>query len=170
MRNGIINALESVFKPVLQSHVHGRQLEKQKGYININPSKVIIGIAIILVVFAGLGLIFAVTKIIQMLSKKKKTGPIGSGGLQRKYTGTIPDRKFGHEMDDIDEMDEEEMRRSLRASKKATLRKSAIQRAESIQRIGPNLYGLTQDEIDALHPQTLETNRGLLANQETNVV
>lgn len=107
MKNEIINALESVFKPVLESYVHGRQLEKQKGYININPSKVIIGIAIILVVFVGLGLIFAVTKIIQMLSKKKKTGPIGSGGLQRKYTGTIPDRKFGHEMDDVDDLDEE---------------------------------------------------------------
>lgn len=124
MRNGIINALESVFKPVFQSHVHGRQLEREKGFININPSKVIIGIAILIAVIAGLGTIYAVTKIIQLLSKKKKTGPMGSGGLQRKYTGTIPDRKFGHEMDDLD--DEEDMRRELRASKKGTLRKSAI--------------------------------------------
>ena len=57
-----------------------------------------------------MGLIYGVTKIIQLLSKKKKTGPIGSG-LQRKYTGTIPDRKFGHEMDDVDDLDEEEARR-----------------------------------------------------------
>ena len=71
-----------------------------------------------------------------------------SGQLQRKYTGTIPsdEKKFGQEMDD------DEIRRSLRASKKGSLRKSAIQRAETIQRVGPNLYGLNQDEIDAIYP------------------
>ena len=127
--------------------MQGRQLKA--GEIDINPSKVIVVIAVMLAIFAGLGLIFGITKVIQLLSKKKKTGPMGSGSLQRKYTGTIPDRKFGQEMDG---MDDEEIRRSLRASKKGTLRKSAIQRAETIQRIGPNLYGLSQDEIDAIYP------------------
>ena len=157
--------MQTFFQPFFESRVHGRQLAK--GVININPSKVIIGIAILLAVFAGLGLIFGIVKVVQLLNKKKKTGPMGSGQLQRKFTGTIPEKKFGQEMD---EEDEEQTRRSLRASKKGTLRKSAIQRAESTQRIGPNLYGLTQDEIDAIYPQTIDTNRGLLANQETNVV
>lgn len=142
----MLKFIQTIFEPVFQSQIHGRHLEK--GQININPNKVIIGIGVILAVLSGLGLLFGIAMIIKLLSKKKKTGPMTSGQLQRKYTGTIPsdEKKFGQEMDD------DEIRRSLRASKKGSLRKSAIQRAETIQRVGPNLYGLNQDEIDAIYP------------------
>tara|TARA_B110000285_G_scaffold201251_1_gene235754 strand:- start:1119 stop:1316 length:198 start_codon:yes stop_codon:yes gene_type:complete len=65
----------------------------------------------------------------------------------------------------MDDIDEEETRRSIRQQKKASLRKSTNFRSgESVQRVGPNLYGMTQDEIDAIHPTSMYTKRGLLAN------
>lgn len=98
----------------LSNTIHHRALSEDGG--GINPGKIIVGMAITLAVVAASLALFGLYKIITLLNKYKKTSVslVQHPALKQADMEQNPDLKIG------DEEGEDDLRRSLRQSKKGS--------------------------------------------------